>query len=288
MWIRRLARHVSAFVLTTLVAGLLGATLVRFGPGFEADDQRLDPRLNESSIQALEQSHAGERNVFQYYSHYLGRMLRGDFGVSRSLSRPVSELLAERARVTLQLMIAGIAGGWLLGLLLAVPAAVNRAPLYDLVTTCISGFFLCVPSAVLALLLFFANGPAKLAIALVIFPNVFRYARNLIIEAYGEPHVFAAQARGLSATRVFVWHVVPWIAPQLLALAGVSLGVAFGAAIPIEVLCDFPGIGQLAWKAALARDLPVLVSLTILVAAFTQIANSTSDLAISICTRDRR
>ena len=122
----------------------------------------------------------------------------------------------------------------------------------------------------------------------MIFPNVFRYARNLIIEAYGEPHVFVAQARGLSPTRVFVWHVVPWIAPQLLALAGVSLGVAFGAAIPIEVLCDFPGIGQLAWKAALARDLPVLVSLTILVAAFTQIANSTSDLAISICTRDRR
>ena len=197
MWIRRLARHVSAFVLTTLVAGLLGATLVRFGPGFEADDQRLDPRLNESSIQALEQSHAGERNVFQYYSHYLVRMLRGDFGVSRSLSRPVSELLAERARVTLQLMIAGIAGGWLLGLLLAVPAAVNRAPLYDLITTSISGFFLCVPSAVLALFLFFANGPAKFAIALVIFPNVFRYARNLIIEAYGEPHVFAAQARGL-------------------------------------------------------------------------------------------
>ena len=288
MWIRWLARHASAFVLTTLVAGLLGATLVRFGPGFEADDQRLDPRLNESSIQALKQSHAGERNVFQYYAHYLGRMLRGDFGVSRSLSRPVSELLAERARVTLQLMIAGIAGGWLLGLLLAVPAAVNRAPLYDLITTSISGFFLCVPSAVLALFLFFANGPAKLAIALVIFPNVFRYARNLIIEAYGEPHVFAAQARGLSATRVFVWHVVPWIAPQLLALAGVSLGVAFGAAIPIEVLCDFPGIGQLAWKAALARDLPVLVSLTILVAAFTQLANSTSDLAISICTRDRR
>ena len=288
MWIRRLARHMSAFVLTTLVAGLLGATLVRLGPGFEADEQRLDPRLNASSIQALEQSHADERNIFQFYQHYLGRMARGDFGVSRSLSRPVSELLAERAQVTLQLMVAGIVGGWVLGLLLAVPAAVKGSPLYDLITTSISGFLLCVPSAVLALFLFFANGPAKLAIALVIFPNVFRYARNLIIEAYGEPHVFAAQARGLSAKRIFFWHVTPWIAPQLLALAGVSLGVAFGAAIPIEVLCDFPGIGQLAWKAALARDLPVLVALTILVAAFTQLANSTSDLAISICARERR
>jgi len=71
-------------------------------------------------------------------------------------------------------------------------------------------------------------------------------------------------------------------------LAGVSLGVAFGAAIPIEVLCDLPSIGQLAWKAALARDLPVLVSLTIVVAAVTQLTNSASDMAIALCQRGRR
>ena len=37
MWMRRIVRHLAAFVITTLIAGLLGATLVRFGPGFDAD-----------------------------------------------------------------------------------------------------------------------------------------------------------------------------------------------------------------------------------------------------------
>jgi hypothetical protein len=43
-------------------------------------------------------------------------------------------------------------------------------------------------------------------------------------------------------------------------------------------LCDLPGIGHLAWKAALSRDLPLLVNLTMLVALVTLLANTGSDL----------
>ncbi len=288
MWIGRIARHLAAFLVTTLVAGLIGATLVRFGPGFEADEQQLDPRLDAQSIQALRDSHSQERNLLSFYGHFLGRMATGDLGFSRSLARPVRELLAERAKVTMRLLGAGLAGGWLLGLALAVTTVVWRAPLFEITAAAASSFFLCVPTAVFALLFFFTSGPVRFAIALLIFPKVFRYARNLLADAYTQPHVLTARARGLNEARILFWHVAPWTAPQLLALAGVSLGVAFGAAIPIEVLCDFPGIGQLAWKAALARDLPVLVSLTIVVAAVTQLTNSASDMAIALCRGGRR
>jgi peptide/nickel transport system permease protein len=74
-------------------------------------------------------------------------------------------------------------------------------------------------------------------------------------------------------------HVLPSVTPQLTALAGVSVSMAFGAAIPVEVLCDLPGIGQLAWKAATARDLPVLVAITFMVIAVTQLSNAVSDWA---------
>jgi peptide/nickel transport system permease protein len=67
-------------------------------------------------------------------------------------------------------------------------------------------------------------------------------------------------------------------APQALALAGVSVSMAFGVAVAVEVVCDFPGIGQLAWKAALARDLPLLVTLTMLVTLATQLANALADI----------
>src|SRR5580704_8809592 len=119
MWIQRIARHLAALIVTTLIAGLLGATLVRFGPGFETDEQQLDPRLNARSIQAIQQSHLSEHRLLPFYVHFLARMVSGDLGVSRSLARPVTELLLSRVPVTLQLMAAGILGGWLLGLALA-------------------------------------------------------------------------------------------------------------------------------------------------------------------------
>ena len=53
--------------------------------------------------------------------------------------------------------------------------------------------------------------------------------------------------------------------------------MAFGAAVAIEAICDIPGLGQLAWKAAAARDLPVLVVLTVLIAMMTQMSNLVAD-----------
>jgi peptide/nickel transport system permease protein len=82
----------------------------------------------------------------------------------------------------------------------------------------------------------------------------------------------------LGEARILFWHVVPTVAPQLLALAGVSVSMAVGAAIPVEALCGLPGVGQLAWQAAMARDLPLLVNITLLVTLVTLLANSGADV----------
>jgi peptide/nickel transport system permease protein len=142
----------------------------------------------------------------------------------------------------------------------------------------LSGLLLCVPSAALALLIFVYAGPVRAVMALAVFPRLYQYLRNLLSHAAAQPHVLAARARGIGRLRILLWHIVPAAAPQTLALAGVSVSMAFGAAVAVEVICDFPGIGQLAWKAALARDLPLLVTLTMLVTLATQLANACADL----------
>jgi len=68
----------------------------------------------------------------------------------------------------------------------------------------------------------------------------------------------------------------------MIALAGITISLALGASIPVESLCGLPGIGQLAWQAALSRDLPLLVNLTILVTLVTLLANSGADVMIHI------
>ena len=284
--LRAIGRHLLLILITALLGGLLGATLVRIAPGFGIQESDLNAQLSAETRSALHKEDAGERKVFSYYTHYLGSLMHGDLGYSRSMDRPVSELFRDRLPETLDSMIIGVAGGWLLGLALAIPASWKRAPIYSASATLISGIFLCIPSAVLALIFLVIGSPGKLAIALVIFPKVFRFSRNLLVKTYGMPHVLTARARGLSSARIFLWHVLPNIAAPMLALAGVTVSIAFAAAIPVEVVCDSPGLGQLAWKAALSRDVPLLVNLTLLIAIVTVAANSFSELLSPAATRD--
>jgi peptide/nickel transport system permease protein len=245
-------------------------------PGFGADESDLDSRLNQASIQALRQSRTGQGGLAGFYLHYLGRLAHGDLGTSRTLQQPVAQLLKDRLPETMKSVGLGLALAWTLGLALALAAVMSRSWAVDLFGSLLAGLLLCVPAAVMAILFVIAQAPARLVLGLIVLPKIFRYARNLLARTSSLPHVLTARAKGLGGIRVLLWHVLP--APQLLALAGVSVSVAFAAAIPVEALCDLPGIGQLAWKAALGRDLELLVNLTMVVTMVTLVANSVSDL----------
>lgn len=276
--LKLLSRHLLRIAVTMLLGGLIAATLVRFAPGFDSDQQLMDSRLSAESIQAIKAQRAAQHNVLKFYVGFLSSAVRGDFGQSRTLDRPVRQLIGERLPVTLKLMGYGLLVGWSLALLFAVTATMARAVAWDLATTALAGLFLCIPSAVLALAFVFIQAPGFLALGLIVFSHVFRYWRNLLEKSYAMPHIVTARAKGLGTFRILLWHVLPVSGAQLLAVAGVSVSIALGAAIPVEALCGIPGIGQLAWQAALGRDLSLLVTLTLLVTVVTLVANTASEV----------
>jgi peptide/nickel transport system permease protein len=275
---RTIARHGLILVATALLGGFVSAAMVRLAPGFDTDEAVLDPHLSSQSIQALRQVRAEQHNIFRFYLHSLQLAIHGDLGNSTSFRQPVSTLLQDRFPLTLRLVSLGLLMGWAAVMALALTNALLRVAAYDLLATFLTGLMICIPAAVLALLSVLWNIPGALAIALIIFPRDYRYAHNLLHKAYSLPHIVTARAKGLSELRILFWHVVPSAGPQLLALAGVSVSLAIGAAIPVEALCGLAGIGQLAWQAALARDLPLLMNITVLVTLVTLLANSGADV----------
>jgi len=274
----KIAGHALAVVAIIVLGGFLSATLVRLAPGFDADERQLDPHLNAASVQALQAARQQDHNVWRFYFRYMNRAVHGDLGTSLALGQPVRTLLRDRAPLTLRLLTVGLALAWVAALSLALTAAWLRISTYDALTTVVSGTFLCIPAAVLALLSVLCNVPGSLAIALIVFPHIYRYTRNLLAKSYSQPHIITARAKGLGEARILFWHVVAGVAPQLSAVAGVSVSMAVGAAIPVEALCGLAGVGQLAWQAALARDLPLLVNITILVTVVTLLANCGADV----------
>jgi peptide/nickel transport system permease protein len=167
-----------------------------------------------------------------------------------------------------------------------------RADPITLAGIAVTGTFLqCMPAAAIALFLFVLGGRGPLlggvAVALILCPRVASYTGGMLRQAYASSHVLMARARGLSRTRVFLWHAVPVSLPQLVSFAGVSVSLAFSACIPMEVILDTPGIGQLAWQAALSRDMSLLVALTLLFTLFIVSANTISEILISATSQGR-
>lgn len=275
---RSLALRVGRMFALLLMGGLLGAVLVRSAPGFGTDERQLDSRLNHASMQALRSSADNSQSLSSYYTHYLNGLMHGDLGYSKTLDAPVGQLLAERLPETIRSVAYGLLLAWILGLGLAVASVMSRRWAVDVITSLGAGVLLCLPAAMLGLLFMLAHAPGRLVIGLIVFPQVFHYTRSLLEQSASRPHVLHAWAKGLTGMRVLTGHMMMPIAPQLLALVGISISIALAAAIPVEVVCDLPGIGQLAWRAAMGRDVVLLVNLTMVVTAVTLVANSGSDL----------
>ena len=231
---------------------------------------------NAESQQAIRAERARDNNIASFYCRYLSGLAHGDLGFSRSLNRPVSELLKERLPLTLDSLAYGVLGGdvdwagsgdgsrfggvrrgriWcrplLSGLCLALPAARDRAGLS------VDGRRRPLGHR--------AGGfPARLSLCQESAGSDLSSAPRSGGTGQRLERLAGCCSRMCSLLR----------RPQLAALAGISVSLAFGASIPIEVICDTPGIGQLAWQAALDRDLPLLVTITVLVALMTLVVNS--------------
>lgn len=267
-------RKLTSLLVLSLLGALLSATLLRFSPGYGVDEREIDSRLSQSSVDAIRNEHTRNSGLFHFFGEYLVGAAHGDFGISESLQQPVFALVKERLPVTAKSVSLGLFSAWSLALALAIASLSARGWLFGVPSTLLSGLLLALPSGVVALFSVYLRAPVFVAIAAVTFPRLYRYSRNLLVDALNRPHVLAARARGVGKLHIFLRHVFPPAAPGLVALLGISVSIAFGAAIPIEALSDSAGIGQLAWNAALNRDMPLLTSLTLVVTLITIASNS--------------
>ena len=98
---RRIATGIVRLLATILIAGFLGATLVRVAPGFGYDPTTFDPRLSDESRAAFRAQQDGNKNIITFYGRYLSSLARSDWGISVSLNQPVRDLVRDRLPVSL-------------------------------------------------------------------------------------------------------------------------------------------------------------------------------------------
>jgi len=272
-WILKLAQRLLLLSALAIVGALLCATMVRFAPGYGVDERDLDFRLSQSSRDAIRSEHQLRGGLFSYYGAYISGLFHGNLGTSAFLQRPVAGLLKERAPLTARAVLFGLATAWIAASALSLLTLRWQTWVFEYSATAATGLLIALPTAVVALLCLYLRAPVFLGIAVITLPKLFRYQHNILAQAHARPFVLAARARGVSTNRILFCHVIAVAWQPLAALLGVSASMALGAAIPMEALSDSPGVGQLAWLAAINRDLPMLTSITLFVTILTVGAN---------------
>ncbi len=204
------------------------------------------------------------------------RWMHGDLGVSRQYDVPVTELIAPRLAVTGSLLARSIALAWLLALCAALISSSGRNP--SLLWQSPSTLLLAVPTAAMATLCMMSDhGGPVLVMTLLVAARDFKFLDRMLRKAWRDPHLLQARAQGLGTFQLVRAHVLPSIASQMLALATLSIVTALSALVPVEVIFSVPGVGQLAWSAAMNRDLPVLLAVTMIMAVAVTFAGMPGD-----------
>ncbi len=102
--------------------------------------------------------------------------------------------------------------------------------------------------------------------------------RASMLEVARLDFVRAAQAKGLSRTRVILAHVVRNALLPVVTLLGLQLGTVLGGSVVVEAVFSWPGIGSLLFDSVMSRNYPVVLGILILGALVVALANAAVDL----------
>lgn len=266
MW--RLAGRLGRVLSLVLMAALGSIVLMRYAPGYFTDSREMDAAYAQGARTQLHALHESQGSLPALLKSQLGGWLHGDLGRSRHFDVPVAGLLRERSTITARLLLQGIATGWLVALACALPLSARRTDRGEILLAGSTATLLAIPAGVLAVLSLLLNKGGPVAVlALLIAVRDFKLLYRLLRASWRAPHLLQARAQGFSFFQTVRVHLFPVLGFELLAIAMMSLVLALSALVPVEVVFDVPGLGQLAWSAATNRDLPVLVAVTAVLAA---------------------
>jgi peptide/nickel transport system permease protein len=225
--------------------------------------------------------------------------------------QPVSTVLARALPPTLLLAGAALIFDLVLGLVLAVAAARRPYGWVDRITSILSLGLYGIPSFWLAglFILVFSlllgwfpashmhsvdaarlTGLPRLAdllrhlvlpavcLGLVGAAGTARYLRATLLDVRSSRFMLAARARGISERRLLWVHALRPALLPVVTLLGLSLPILVSGSVVIETIFSWPGMGQVAYNAARARDIPLILGATLIGAAAVILGNLVADV----------
>lgn len=286
-----------------LIVAFVTFALGYYGPG-DPVQVRLGPRTNPAAVARVRHELGLDRSLPVQYVNYIWQALHGNFGESivKYQGQPVRRLIGTVLPITVQLNLVSGLLGVMIGIPLGIVAAVRHGSWADRLITALVVGGISVPTFVLAPVLtyifarlwrilppggwdgIFSTKIILPAVVLALGPMaVFtRQTRAGMLEVLREDYVRTARAKGLAERAVVLRHALRNALIPLSTIMGFMLGGLVEGTFITEFWFGIPGLGRLGFDAFYSRDYPIIIALTLLVAAAYGLANLLVDLGYGL------
>lgn len=291
-----------------LMISIISFVLLRLAPG--------DPALLSVGIDAPQEAYERVRAemrlddpMWVQYLSWLSDVIRGDLGVSYRDRAPVTEALADRLPITVQLAVMALILIGAIGIPLGMLSALRANTVIDQGVRVASLAGISVPNFVIALFLVLIFGwwfpgimpyqgftpisedfvaslrstilPA-VALAAPQIGLVARLARSSVLEILGQDYIGAARAMGVRE-RVIIWKdTLRNALLPVITVIGVQTGFLLGGSVVVETVFGIPGLGRLLVESFTVRDYPITIGVMMFIAAVFVFVNIAVDILYGI------
>ncbi|MEZ5864422.1 MAG: ABC transporter permease [Geminicoccaceae bacterium] len=267
---------------------------------------------NEQERQQIREEMGFDQPIPVQYVKWLQRTLSGDLGRSLRTQEPVSEMLATRVPVTLELTFLAVLLSVVVGIPGGIIAALKRNSWVDFAVSFLAMGGMALPyfwAGILLIRLFslqlgwlppsgyvaFTEDPLRnlmlmilpaLTIGVSLIALVMRQTRTSMLEVMSQDYIRTARAKGVSKLRLLVRHALHNALIPVITVIGLQTGALVGGAVVTETIFSLPGLGRMVVEGIFERDFaPVQAGILVIVTGLI-LVNLLTDL--SYASLDRR
>jgi peptide/nickel transport system permease protein len=294
-----IVRRAVAAVPTLILITLLVFSMLHLVPG---DPAAIFLGENRSTPELLAQVRADmglDRPLHEQYFSFVGGILQGDLGRSLTNKRAVAREIATRLPPTLELTVAALAIAVVFGVGLGVLSALKHNTWVDSLAMVIAlvGVSMPVFWSSLLLIFFFSvqlqwfpafgeGGVSRLvlpavALGMVSAATLARLVRSSMLDVLSQDYVRTAVSKGVRPRVVVLRHALKNALIPTITVIGIQFGTLLSGTVITETIFGRLGIGRYYVESLLAKDFPVVQSLTLLIAAAYVTINLLVDISYS-------
>ena len=235
-----------------------------------------EPGAQEADLALVRKEWGLDRPWPVQYAAFVKNVLTGELGESFNYEMPVSTLYFQRLPNSLELALAATLISFVIGIPAGIISAVRVNSAWDHVGKTIALLGLSIPGFWLGLVMILVFSvwlewlptsgqgdwrnlvmPA-IALGWYFAASLLRLTRSSMLEVLRSEYIKLARLKGLPGFTVIAIHAFKNALIPVLTLAGVNLVVMINAAVIIEVIFAWPGIGRLLYEGIFQRDFPLV------------------------------